>query len=235
MPNSFDFATLLFLYWVVLFMPFMAWVSYRKIKRGQPLAPKLERYRISVSLLIVTGLMGLAAAQSRSIAIPLGHDFWTFFTAITCLAGTISGVIRGRKKAPPEHRERLRKLYAPGTPSELAWSFLAGTCAGIAEEIAYRAVLYELLGRWMGYGFSLIICVLLFVLAHMPQGLRGGIGVGAMAIIFHLVYVLNGSLVAPILVHALYDIALFTILYLDERKLIPAPISQPVEQPAISV
>ena len=64
----------------------------------------------------------------------------------------------------------------------------------------------------------------------LQEGLRGAIGVAILAMLFHITYVLSGSLLAPILVHAIYDIALFIILYLRERK--KTIELQTVEQPA---
>ncbi|HWR13672.1 MAG TPA: CPBP family intramembrane glutamic endopeptidase [Terriglobales bacterium] len=223
-------ATILFLYWVVVFMPFMAWTSYRRLKAGRTLGPKTERFQISVALLVVTALISLEAASVQSIGISFHPDFIGLLLAVSILIGLIAGIVRGRRRNPaPELRERVRLLYAPATPSEYGWSVVGGISAGIAEEIAYRAVLYELLARWIGYGPSLVLCVVLFVLAHLPQGLRGAIGVGALAILFHIVYVLSGSLLGPILIHAVYDVALFTILYREEHKKI---LLEPIEQPA---
>lgn len=232
MPVKFDFPTLLFLYWVALFMPFMAWVSLRKIKSGSPIAPKTERFRIAVALLIVTGLVAMATADSNAVRVPLQYDSVSMLFAVAIVIGLLSGVVRGRHRQPPEHRERIRMLYAPSSTREYCWAVAGGIAAGIAEEIAYRAVLYELLARRAGYGVSIVVCVLLFVLAHLPQGLRGAMGVGAMAIVFHILYVLSGSLLPGIIVHAAYDVGLFTILLIDERRqAVPATA---VEQPAIS-
>jgi membrane protease YdiL (CAAX protease family) len=230
MPVHLDFPTLLFLYWVVLFMPLMAWVSYRKVKAGQTLPPKTERFRLGFGLLIVTALMALAAAQQQSISIPLHADCTSLVFAIAILTGLLLGIARNRHKQPAEHRERIRLLYAPANLTEFGWASAAGIAAGIAEEIAYRAVLYELVAVWAGYGVSLVVCVVLFVLAHLPQGLRGAIGVGAMAIIFHILYVLSGSLLPGIVLHALYDVGLFAILLADERRQLALHTA---EQPAL--
>jgi membrane protease YdiL (CAAX protease family) len=230
MQFSLDSSTALFLYWIVLFMPLMAWASYRKIKSGTPLSPKVERFRMAVAILIVTGLIGVATARANLIPLSFSADLASLVLGVAVLTGLLAGIARGRHRVPAAHRERIRLLYAPATPAEFSWSIVGGIAAGITEEIAYRAVLYELVGRWAGYGISIIVCVLLFVLAHLPQGLRGGIGVGAMAILFHIIYVLSGSLLAPILVHALYDIGLFAMLFLDERRqaLASASLEQPV-------
>jgi membrane protease YdiL (CAAX protease family) len=226
----FNSTTLLFYAWVCLFMPWAAWTSYRKIKSGEPLSPKLKRFQIGAVLLTFTGLISYNTAEIQKIRISFQPEFWSLLYGAVFLIALINAVARGQHRVPVEHRERIRLLYAPTTSTELSWSLLTGTCAGVFEEITYRAVLYELFGRQFGYGISLVLCVVFFVVAHLPQGLRGAIGVAILAMLFHITYVLSGSLLAPILVHAIYDIALFIILYLRERK--KTIELQTVEQPA---
>jgi membrane protease YdiL (CAAX protease family) len=181
-------------------------------------------------LLFLTGAMSWETANANRIPIVLEGNYLGLLLAFSITTGLLFGVIRNRHKAPAEHRERLRLLYSPANAHEYRWAVVGGISAGIAEEIAYRAVLYELLGRWIGCGFAIVICVVLFVLAHLPQGLRGAIGITMIATLFHIVYVLSGSLLAPILIHAIYDVGLFTIFYFDERKM--AATASPVEQAA---
>ncbi len=220
MAVIYDGSTIMFLAWIGLFMPVLAWLSYRKVKSGQPLAPKVRRFRVGIAALLLTGVLTIHAAQSNGVALPFQTSPLGIVVAICTTAFLLSAVARGRHRQPPEHRERLRLLYAPTNSVEFAWTIVLGTGAGFSEEIAYRAVLYELLGRITGnYAVSIILCVVLFVLAHLPQGLRGAIGVGMMAIIFHIVYAVTGSLFAPVLIHAVYDIGLFTMMFRDERKL----------------
>ncbi|HET9698319.1 MAG TPA: CPBP family intramembrane glutamic endopeptidase [Terriglobales bacterium] len=231
MPSILNSTTLLFFTWVCVFMPWAAWTSYRKIKSGQPLTPKLKRFRMGAILLTFTGLISYNTAEISKIKLSFQPEFWSLLYGGVFLLALIHAVARGQHRVPAEHRERIRLLYAPTTPTELSWSLLNGTCAGVFEEITYRAVLYELFGRQFGYGISFVLCVLFFVVAHLPQGLRGAIGVAILAMLFHITYILSGSLLAPILVHAIYDVALFIILYLRERKN-PVALQQPIEQPA---
>jgi hypothetical protein len=126
MQFSLDSSTALFLYWIVLFMPFMAWASYRKIKSGATLSPKVERFRMAVALLIVTGLIGVATARANLIPLSFSADLVSLVLGAAVLTGLLSGVIRGRHRVPAAHRERIRLLYAPATPAELAWSIVGG-------------------------------------------------------------------------------------------------------------
>lgn len=235
MGITFDLATSIFLLWLCIGMPYLAYVSYRKIKSGVPLPPKVKRFRTMVVLLLLTGWLADSAARSNSVELEFTPTFLGLLFGLSVAVGTVIGVVRGRHRQPTEHRERIRKLYAPTSTPEYLWAIAGGTCAGICEEIAYRGVLLALLARLTeSLGIAIVLCVVFFVLAHLPQGLRGAIGVGSLATIFHIVYAVTGSLLAPIMIHALYDIGIFTILFVDERRRAADPllIEEAAPQPA---
>ena len=235
MGITFDLATSIFLLWLCIGMPYLAYVSYRKIKSGVPLPPKVKRFRTMVVLLLLTGWLADSAARSNSVELEFTPTFIGLLFGLSVAVGTVIGVARGRRRQPTEHRERIRKLYAPTSTPEYLWAIAGGTCAGICEEIAYRGVLLALLARLTeSLGIAIVLCVVFFVLAHLPQGLRGAIGVGSLATIFHIVYAVTGSLLAPIIIHALYDIGIFTILFVDERRRAADPllIEEAAPQPA---
>ncbi len=229
---NFDFGTSFFLIWLCVGMPLMAYFSYRRVKSGLPLPPKVKRFRTSVFLLLLTGYLAQNAALSNGIELEFTPALLDVLLGFLFTAVLIMGVVRGRHRQPPEHRERIRKLYGPASIPEYLLGLAAGTCAGIFEEIAYRGVLLALLTRLTGsMGIAIIICVVLFVLAHLPQGLRGAIGVGSLATIFHIVYAVTGSLFVPIVMHAFYDYGVFTMLFLEERKRSTAEVA--LEEPAV--
>lgn len=232
MGITFDIATSIFLLWICVGMPCLAYLSYRKIKSGVPLPPKIKRFRTAVVLLLLTGWLADNAALSNGVELELAPSLLGLLFGVSVAIGTVIGVARGRHRQPADHRERIRKLYAPTNIPEYLWSLGGATCAGICEEIAYRGVLLALLTRaFDNLGVGIVLSVVFFVLAHLPQGLRGAIGVASLATIFHIIYAITGSLLAPILIHALYDIGLFTILFLDERKRPAEPIH--IEEAAV--
>ena len=87
--------------------------------------------------------------------------------------------------------------------------FIAGVVGPIAEELFFRGIIYGFLRRW-GMLFALVLSTLVFVLAHpgipripLPQVIGG--------IVFAVAYEVEGSLIAPITIHILGNIAIFTI------------------------
>jgi len=98
----------------------------------------------------------------------------------------------------------------PGKRSEtILFFFIAGMVGPIAEELFFRGIIYGFLRRW-GMLFALVLSTLIFVLAHpvipwIPLSqIIGGI-------VFAVAYEVEGSLIAPITIHVLGNMAIFTV------------------------
>jgi CAAX protease family protein len=89
---------------------------------------------------------------------------------------------------------------------------IGGILAPVAEEIFFRGVLYGFFRRW-GVIVALIVSTLLFVLVHsLVQGVPVIQIVGGT--LFAVAYEVEGSLMAPITIHALGNCTLFTVSFL---------------------
>lgn len=88
--------------------------------------------------------------------------------------------------------------------------FIGGMLAPIAEEIFFRGILYGFFRRW-GVLLAVALSTLLFVVAHpmshqgvfIPQVVGG--------IVFAVAYEVEGSLLVPITIHVLGNMAIFTL------------------------
>ena len=88
--------------------------------------------------------------------------------------------------------------------------FIGGILAPIAEEIFFRGILYGFFRRW-GVLLAVALSTLLFVVAHpmshqgvfIPQVVGG--------IVFAVAYEVEGSLLVPITIHVLGNMAIFTL------------------------
>jgi membrane protease YdiL (CAAX protease family) len=98
----------------------------------------------------------------------------------------------------------------PAKHSETILYFLVGgMVAPLAEEIFFRGMLYGFLRRW-GIVVAVVLSTLMFVLAHpifpgipLPQVVGG--------IVFAVAYEIEGSLMVPITIHVLGNLAIFTL------------------------
>ena len=105
---------------------------------------------------------------------------------------------------------RLIHTHLPGKTSEIILFFLIGGIVGpIAEEVFFRGMLYGFFRRW-GILVALILTTLIFVLAHpVLPGIPATQVVGGL--IFAVAYEVEGSLMVPITIHILGNMAIFTL------------------------
>ena len=102
----------------------------------------------------------------------------------------------------------LLKVPLAGRLSQILIFLLIGGIVGpIAEELFFRGILYGFLRRW-GIVVAIVVSTGLFVLAHpISQGFPLPQVVGG--IVFALAYEIEGSLMTPMVIHILGNLALY--------------------------
>jgi membrane protease YdiL (CAAX protease family) len=87
--------------------------------------------------------------------------------------------------------------------------FIGGVTGPIAEEVFFRGILYGFFRKW-DLWMALVLSTLIFVAAHLgPTGFR--LSQLAGGIIFAVSYELGGSLIVPITIHVLGNLAMYTL------------------------
>jgi len=225
---------ILFVFYVVLLSPFLAWRKSRKRTSGRPLTSKLRRTRFTVLYLFALTLFAVVAALASHIHIPLRVSIYDVIVIVG--VGGCWGYFgaRGIRRRSQAKMQRTRILYAPTTPQELRWALLSGVCAGIGEEIIYRGVLFALLLRFTSsLIIAVLICVVAFGLSHLAQGKKAAIVVGYIGLMFHVLFLLRHTLAVPIGIHMIYDLVILSTWYGVEKNLaVQAAKSQAVGQSA---
>jgi membrane protease YdiL (CAAX protease family) len=104
----------------------------------------------------------------------------------------------------------LLKAPLPTQTVDLVLFFIVGGIVGpVAEELFFRGILYGFLRRW-GVVVAVILSTLLFVLPHaIHQRIPITQVVGG--IVFAVAYEVEGSLMVPIIIHLLGNLAIFTL------------------------
>jgi len=104
----------------------------------------------------------------------------------------------------------LIKARLPTQTGDLILFFIVGGMLGpVAEEVFFRGILYGFLRRW-GVIVALILSTLIFVLCHpISHGIPVTRLVGGL--LFALAYEFGGSLIVPITIHTLGNLAIFTL------------------------
>ncbi|MBA3524638.1 MAG: CPBP family intramembrane metalloprotease [Geodermatophilaceae bacterium] len=102
----------------------------------------------------------------------------------------------------------------PRTRVQRRWFGLVSITAGICEEVLYRGFFLLVLAALVpSFGDPLLVVVggLAFGLAHFYQGLTGVISTSVLGGVFSYLFLATGSLLLPVVLHALIDLRLLAI------------------------
>ena len=126
-------------------------------------------------------------------------------------------------------RDVLFETLAP-VMMDAGWAgrALVSLAAGIGEEILFRGLIQDGLAQLWGVIPALLVASLIFGIAHWVNTPYLGFATGVGAI-FGLLFIYTGSLVAPIVMHAVYDFLALNRLvdeYQDHLRTPPARADQ---------
>jgi membrane protease YdiL (CAAX protease family) len=149
------------------------------------------------------------------VVLPEGTGAW--WTLLLCIGGIALYAQQARAvAASPDAQAGLLKqiesqpnvrMILPVTVREARVFIGVSITAGICEEVFYRGyLLWYLQSLGLGLG-AVVVAMVAFGLAHAFQGIRGMLATGLMGAVFMGAYLLTGSLVAPIVLHATVDLA----------------------------
>ena len=96
-------------------------------------------------------------------------------------------------------------FFAPRTRRELGWFRAVSVNAGVTEELIFRGFLLWYLEPYVGVAWAAVLAVLIFTLGHAYQGLANVPPLLGASAFFVFLYLWSGSLLLPIIVHALAD------------------------------
>jgi membrane protease YdiL (CAAX protease family) len=149
------------------------------------------------------------------VVLPEGAGAW--WTLLLCTGGIGFFARQARTvAASPDAQAGLRKqlesqpnvrMILPVTVREARVFGGVAITAGICEEVLYRGyLLWYLQSLGLGRG-AVVVAIVAFGIAHAYQGIRGIVGSGVTGAVAMGLYLLTGSLVAPIVLHATVDLA----------------------------
>lgn len=201
--------TILFLFLVFALLPFLAWSSHRRVGSSEPVADELPSPRaMAIQTIAVHGTvfaLAFLCAQSQGLAV-------SWYAQIEALPALVAlgvlvlslGIARWEARRPLRPEDVLRKrLRAIGITK--LWLLVMVTAA-IAEEFAYRGVLYLLLAPTLSPLFAAVLSASLFGLAHFSQGPKGALMSAGFGLAMQLLCHLSGALLLAVVTHFLYDL-----------------------------
>ena len=220
-------ASLCVIVFLLLVMPVWGWLDIRRLKREQTSVALTRTYVTTI------GMMWLLAAVCAVlmpyaliwIAPPgLAAGMKLDFVPASAILGLVAGLLIGlcapviaARRHPEAVRTKLERIrFMLPTTSAQHWIFaLVCLTAGVCEEWIYRGFLLHVLttqlpsvnGWWL-----LLIQAVMFGIAHVYQGRPGTILTGVLGLILGVLYIATGSLLLPMILHALVDLRIFFLL-----------------------
>jgi membrane protease YdiL (CAAX protease family) len=215
----------LFLLIFCLILPYLVFKASLKL-RAATKAPQRSRYFVSVlvnqAFFAVIALL-VARVERVDVFARGSIDAVALLLAAGTLVLAVASVPLRWKITPVEERRRLLSAR-PATPGDLPLWFLVSLSAGLVEEVVYRGVMATLLERLTGSPMiAVVISVAAFVLAHGGRGRHRLILIGLLAVIFHFLVRMTGTLYLAMALHFLYDF-IAGVIYLElGKRMPPAP------------
>jgi len=137
---------------------------------------------------------------------------------IALAAGAVLGIVAARRETEIPTVGDVQALL-PRNRAELKWGALLSINAGVVEELLFRLGLPALVLGFTGNALvACIVSVLVFGALHAYQGIAGVIGATIIGGVFMAIYLLSGSIVLAIVVHALFDLRSLVLIPIVIKK-----------------
>jgi membrane protease YdiL (CAAX protease family) len=207
---------------LVVIAPIHGWFSYRKfaakVAAGIP-DLRITEYRwtialewAAVALVVVLWAIAARPIEALGVTLPLG---WGSVIGGAITAAVLAFMLvqwQAVGRLDQQGKERLERQLSgaaaliPRTESEhRVFRWLAIT-AGICEELLYRGYLIWYFGNWVGPWAAAAVGAVVFGLGHFYQGPAGVVKTGGVGLLAGLLYLATGSLLWPMILHAVVDL-----------------------------
>lgn len=207
---------------LVIVVPIASYVSFnrllRRIAEGKPVDRKKIFQSSTISqwvLFVIT--IGAWVYQDRSFKI-LGFQLTidaAFYLAIVLTAACFIYLAMQLRQAMNPNAEDIQKLRSqygrlealfPRNGDELGRFYILSLTAGIVEETLWRGFMIWALSQVMPLWMAATISVIAFGLCHAYQGMANVPMVTLVGAILTVLFLLTGSLLLPMILHAGVDI-----------------------------
>jgi hypothetical protein len=219
--NRPGFATWAFVVFVAVVLPIVAIHQHYAMKAGRMAPPPrmlLYASAFATHAMLLLGVLVSVLADDLWLFAPFGVDRGRILASLAALALGLLLLVERFRVQDPLARERTRAI-APTTPREYAAFCGIAVTAGIAEQLAYRGVLFSfLLWHTGSYVAAALLAAIPFGLVHLFQGWRSALIVIVIAIRDQVLVILTGTLVYAIVIHIIHDIIAGTVLRYRVRR-----------------
>jgi len=161
---------------------------------------------VIVGTVAVIAILGRLPAASLGLTMP--RSWWLSGALAAAIGGALVwSAIRLRRKAAadPEQFQHRGAAVLPESAGERRWFAAAGLGGAISEELLFRGFLFYYFSVYLPAAndpVKVILSSLVFAAGHLYQGWRGTAMSFAVSVALATLYALSGSLLLPLLVHA---------------------------------
>jgi membrane protease YdiL (CAAX protease family) len=198
--------------------PAYSWYAGLRIARGRAPAriPAYARTMVSWWLIALTTLFvwWYVGRPLSMLGLRIPLDARSVVGAVLCLLmlAYMNGQRRVMNRLTPEKLARVGASFGraiailPRTRSEYGWFLALSVTAGVCEELLYRGYLVAMAAPLLTTAGAIVAGAAVFGLGHAYQGVLGIAKTAGVGLFFGVVYVATGSLLWPIVLHALVDV-----------------------------
>ncbi|MCG8424540.1 MAG: CPBP family intramembrane metalloprotease [Proteobacteria bacterium] len=217
----------LFVSILAAWMPIQGSLRYRRLIREVTAGTRHARLRAyrrslawewSLALTLVVGWI-VAGRPLAELGLGLALD-WQMLTGVGLTTAACTFLIRQMSLVTDDqdasqklsHTMRHLRPLIPSNRREMRVFVALSVTAGICEELLYRGFLLWYLGQITTTWMAVIASSFIFGAGHAYQGGRGIATTGLFGLVAAGLYLLTGSLWAPMVLHAVLDITSGNIL-----------------------
>jgi membrane protease YdiL (CAAX protease family) len=152
----------------------------------------------------------------------VGAAFVTLLVLMQLVLPVVQVTVKYRDRSYLEPRQfELLRFFLPATALERRWFVVLSLSAGFCEELLFRGFLLRYLHTWplhLNLAMAALLAAIVFAAHHIYQG-RAGVTTSMVGgLVFTVILLVSGSLLAGMLFHALADVSL--LLYWRPRTLL---------------
>jgi uncharacterized protein len=187
---------LLVLEWGLALLALIVWLSAPGVDAGQVGLRWPQQWPGVVTGLVVLLVLVFVVASTRALR----------SGALLDAGEPVRRPGEGRHAEPPGH---ATLAVLPRTARERRLFTLVGVTAGVCEEWLYRGFFLAVVAAVAGgltIGVLVVVAAVAFGLAHAYQGLIGIVSTGLLGGVMAALYLQTGSLLLPVLLHAVIDL-----------------------------
>ena len=214
--NTISPRVLLFLAYILVFLPLMAFRSRNTIIPAsvEVGVPNSSLKAIWFWTLLNHGvLFFIAWLASQEVSfkpfaaptIDLADGLYAMAALSACIA--IGSLYRSDQSAGEATKKGFAHWLLPKSKNEVALKSLTVLTASVVEEVAYRGVGFYIIWHLFGNPWlAAVVCSVAFGFAHWVQGWKNVVGIVAIGAVLQGLTVVTNTLFLAIAVHALFDI-----------------------------